>query len=87
MDDERIYFHKVLVSLVDGYVPSSSTFNRKYSEWMTKPILHKIRLKRKVWMKYKITQTDSDHDDLAYINVEMRLPKLYRRVNFVIKKS
>ena len=65
-DDGWIYFQKVLVSLVDEYVPTSSTFTRKHSEWMTKPVLHKIRLKQKVWMKYKITrQTDSDY--LAYM--------------------
>ena len=32
VDDGWIYFHKVLVSLVDGYVRSSSTFTRKRSE-------------------------------------------------------
>ena len=65
VDDEWIYFYKVLFSLVDEYVPNSSICTRKHSEWMTKPVLHKIRLKRKAWMKYKITQTDSDY--LAYI--------------------
>ena len=43
--------------IVDEYVPTLSTFIRKHSEWMTKPVLHKIRLKQKAWMKYKITQT------------------------------
>ena len=38
---------------------------RKYSEWMTKPVLHKIRLKCKAWMKYKIAQSDSNN--LAYM--------------------
>ena len=39
---------------------------------MTKPVLYKIQLKQKMWMKYKITQTDSDY--LAYVKTEMRLP-------------
>ena len=54
-----------MVSLVDEYVPTLSTFTRKHSELMTKPVLHEIRLKQKARMMYKITQTDSDY--LAYI--------------------
>ena len=30
------------------------------ASWMSPTALHKIRLKRKAWMKYKITQKDSD---------------------------
>ena len=39
---------------------------------MTKPVLHKIRRKRKAWIKYKITQADSDYLALM-LNAEMRL--------------
>ena len=32
---------------------------------MTKPVLHKLRLKRKAWIKYKIAQTASDYLQLS----------------------
>ena len=33
-----------MVEFEDEYVPTLSTFIRKHSEWMTKPVLHKTRL-------------------------------------------
>ena len=62
MDDVWIYFHNVFVALVDKYAPTSSTSTRKHSG--TKRILQN-KSKRKAWIKYKITQTDSDY--LAYM--------------------
>ena len=84
-DDGWMYFHKVLVSLIDEYVPTLSTCTRKHSEWMTKPVLHKIRLKRKAWMKYKITQTDSDY--LAYIKCRNEATKAVKESKHCYEKE
>ena len=84
-DDGWIYFHKILVSLVDEYVATSSTSTRKHSEWMTKPVLHKIRLKWKVWMKYKITQTDSDY--LTYIKCRNETTKAIKESKHCFDKE
>ena len=85
VDDGWMYFHKVLVSLVNEYVPTLSTCTRKHSEWMTKPVLHKIRLKRKVWMKHKITQSDSDY--LAYIKYRNEATKAAKESKRCYEKS
>ena len=85
VDDGWMYFHKVLVPLVDEYVPTSSTCTRKHSEWMTKPVLRKIRLKRKEWMKYKITQSDSDY--LAYIKCRNEATKAVKESKHCYEKE
>jgi len=51
-----IMFHDKFIQLVDRYVPIKSFYN-KYSHppWLTKSILHVIKSKDKLWIKYKIT--------------------------------
>ena len=42
------------ITLVSEYIPTSDTCSPKVASWMSPTALHKI-LKRKAWMKYKIT--------------------------------
>ena len=44
VDDGWMHFYNVFIALVDKYIYISSTSTRKHSEWMTKPVLYKIRL-------------------------------------------
>ena len=54
------YFHELFIKLVNKHIPTSDTHTFKDAKWMSNAALHKIKLKRKAWIKYKITQTDSD---------------------------
>ena len=60
VDEMWSQFHDIFITLVSEYIPTSDTRGPKVASWMSPTALHKIRLKRKAWMKYKITQKDSD---------------------------
>ena len=45
---------------MNKHIPTSATHTFKDAKWMLNSALYKIKLKRKAWIKYKITQTDSD---------------------------
>ena len=65
VDEMWSQFYDIFITLVSKYIPTSDTCGPKVASWMSPTALHKIRLKRKAWMKYKITQKDSDF--MAYI--------------------
>ena len=60
VDEMWSHFHDIFTTLVNEYIPTSDTHNPKVASWMSPTALHKIKLKRMAWMKYKITQNDSD---------------------------
>ena len=60
VDDMWSYFHELFTQLVNKHIPTSDTHTLKGAKWMSNSALHKIKLKRKAWIKYKITQADSD---------------------------
>ena len=64
VDDMWSYFHELFTKLVNKHIPASDTHTLKGAKWMSNSALHKIKLKRKAWMKYKITQ--ADYDFVAY---------------------
>ena len=54
------YFHEPFTKLENKHISTSDTHTLKGAKWMSNSALHKIKLKRKAWIKYKITQADSD---------------------------
>ena len=60
VDEMWSQFHDIFIILVSEYIPTSDIRGPKVASWMSPTALHKIRLKRKAWMKYKITQKDSN---------------------------
>ena len=60
VDEMWSHFHDTFTTLINEYIPTSDMHNPKVASWMSPTALHKSRLKRKAWMKYKITQNDSD---------------------------
>ena len=53
--------------------------------WMSSSALHKIRLKRKAWMKYKIFQNDSDF--VAYTKCRNEATKAVKAYKQCFEKS
>ena len=54
------YFREFFIKLVNKHIPTSVTYTFKDAKRMSNSALHKIKLKRKAWIKYKVTQADSD---------------------------
>ena len=84
-DDMWSYFHNIFANLIDKHVPTSNVFTSKEAKWMTSSTIHKIRLKRKSWIKYKITLADSDYE--AYAKCRNEATKAIRASKYSYEKS
>jgi hypothetical protein len=71
MEEGWTWFREQLQSVVEKYVPKSSSRTKLKNPWMTREILRLIRKKRKVWKKAKYSSLAEDMAEYKRIEKEV----------------
>lgn len=59
------YFYNSIYNVLDQMVPKTKPRVKKYPKWYTPEILKKLKLKEKLWKKYKKTSLLSDYENFS----------------------